>query len=206
MADVSSVKPDEVLYVITTDDNRLKLIGEELANDTGRAVLSNIYKGVETASELAERMNTTMSVIHYHLERLVQSGLVVVREIDKSSRGRDMKRYSASKLAVLLIPSPVVQERAQTMRQLKKLAFKGFLERILLTVLTFVSAAGLSFAFLTSRVSQTHLPPRGAEMSVFWFNLTASVLLGSVVSLWVWTYLGQHISRKSERKRARIPS
>jgi len=190
MTDVSSIKPDEVLYVLTTDDARLKLIGEELANETGRAVLSNIYKRVETAAKLAERLNTTIPVIHYHLERLVQSGLIMVSQVNKTSRGRDMKRYAPTKLALLLIPAPVVQEREQTILRLKKLAFKAFLERILLTTLAFVSATGVSFAFLNSWLRQLELFSEIQGLAQFrtFCILAASVLVGTFAAVSVWLY------------------
>ncbi len=41
-------RPQEHIEVISTEDERIKIIGEELANDTGRAIFGKtIPRGVE---------------------------------------------------------------------------------------------------------------------------------------------------------------
>ena len=37
-----TVKAEEYLEIISTEDERIKIIGEELANDTGRAIFGKI--------------------------------------------------------------------------------------------------------------------------------------------------------------------
>ncbi|MGC8558728.1 MAG: hypothetical protein ACP5NC_07050, partial [Nitrososphaeria archaeon] len=65
---------EEMFRVVYLDNPRhieeLKLIGEELDNDTGRAVFILIYNGTETISEIAEKLDISMQLAGYHVEKL----------------------------------------------------------------------------------------------------------------------------------------
>ncbi|MGQ9718426.1 MAG: ArsR family transcriptional regulator [Nitrososphaerales archaeon] len=120
--------PDDVLEVITTDDLRLKLIGEVLANDTSRGVLNAVLKGFDTASDISKMLDLPLPLVLHHLERLVDSGLLTVKEIDHSLKGRDMKRYSASKMAFLIIPSDVLEDKKGDHLQIEKIGHADVLQ------------------------------------------------------------------------------
>ena len=99
-----SVKAEEYLEVITTEDERIKIIGEELANDTGRAIFSKISQGIASSNDLAKALNVSLPLINWHINRLLSVGLVKVEKIERSSKNKEMKFYGAVKTALVIIP------------------------------------------------------------------------------------------------------
>lgn len=88
------------------DVQRLKLIAEELDNDTGREVFLAFYSGLETVSQVAEKLGLTIQLASYHVEKLVLAGLLrEKREPIFSVRGRAVKRYEPARAALLIVPS-----------------------------------------------------------------------------------------------------
>ena len=99
-----SVKAEEYLEIISTEDGRIKIIGEELANDTGRAIFGKISQGVASSNDLAKALNISLPLINWHINRLLSVGLVKVEKIELSSKNKQMKYYGPVKTALVIIP------------------------------------------------------------------------------------------------------
>jgi len=99
-----SVKAEEYLEIISTEDERIKIIGEELANDTGRAIFGKISQGMASPNDLAKALNISLPLINWHINRLLSVGLVKVEKIELSSKNKQMKYYGSVKTALVIIP------------------------------------------------------------------------------------------------------
>ena len=99
-----SVKAEEYLEIISTEDERIKIIGEELANDTGRAIFGKISQGIASSNDLAKALNISLPLINWHINRLLSVGLVKVEKTELSSKNKQMKYYGPVKTALVIIP------------------------------------------------------------------------------------------------------
>ena len=99
-----SVKAEEYLEIISTEDERIKIIGEELANDTGRAIFGKISQGIASSNDLAKALNISLPLINWHINRLLSVGLVKIEKIELSSKNKQMKYYGPVKTALVIIP------------------------------------------------------------------------------------------------------
>jgi len=99
-----TVKAEEHLEIISTEDERIKIIGEELANDTGRAIFGKISQGVASPNDLAKALNISLPLINWHINRLLSVGLVKVEKTELSSKNKQMKYYGPVKTALVIIP------------------------------------------------------------------------------------------------------
>ncbi|MDE1764615.1 MAG: helix-turn-helix transcriptional regulator, partial [Thaumarchaeota archaeon] len=99
-----SVKPEEYIEVISTDDERIKIIGEELANDTGRAIFGKISQGVTSSNELAKTLEISLPLVNWHINRLLSVGLIKVDKVEMSQKNKQMKYYGPVKTALVMIP------------------------------------------------------------------------------------------------------
>src|SRR6185437_11542973 len=90
--------------VISTEDERIKIIGEELANDTGRAIFGKISQGVSSTNELAKSLNISLPLVNWHINRLLGVGLIKVEKIELSSKNKQMKYYGPVKTAFVIVP------------------------------------------------------------------------------------------------------
>jgi DNA-binding transcriptional ArsR family regulator len=99
-----SVKAEEYLEIISTEDERIKIIGEELANDTGRAIFGKVSQGIASPNDLAKALDISLPLINWHINRLLSVGLVKVEKIELSSKNKEMKYYGPVKTALVIIP------------------------------------------------------------------------------------------------------
>ena len=99
-----AVKAEEYLEIISTEDERIKIIGEELANDTGRAIFGKVSQGIVSPNDLAKALNISLPLINWHINRLLSVGLVKVEKIELSSKNKQMKYYGPVKTALVIIP------------------------------------------------------------------------------------------------------
>ncbi|MEW6604686.1 MAG: winged helix-turn-helix domain-containing protein, partial [Thermoproteota archaeon] len=95
----SFAKAEDNVDILTTDDSRIKLIGEAFANDTSRKILIQIFQGVNAAGEIASKLDISLPLTIYHLKRLEQSGLIKVGDVSVSSKQQKINRYVPMKLA-----------------------------------------------------------------------------------------------------------
>ena len=99
-----TIKAEEYLEIISTEDERIKIIGEELANDTGRAIFGKVSQGIVSPNDLAKALNISLPLINWHINRLLSVGLVKVEKIELSSKNKQMKYYGPVKTALVIIP------------------------------------------------------------------------------------------------------
>ena len=99
-----SVKAEEYIEIISTEDERIKIIGEELANDTGRAIFGKISQGMASTNDLAKALNTSLPLVNWHINRLLSVGLIKVEKVGLSSKNKQMKYYGPVKTALVIVP------------------------------------------------------------------------------------------------------
>src|SRR5438309_7695950 len=99
-----TVKAEEYLEIISTEDERIKIIGEELANDTGRAIFGKISQGVASTNDLAKALNISLPLVNWHINRLLSVGLIKVEKVEMSSKNKKMKYYGPVKTALVIVP------------------------------------------------------------------------------------------------------
>lgn len=99
-----SITPEEYIEVISTEDQRIKIIGEELANDTGRAIFAKISQGVTSSNELAKALDISLPLVNWHVNRLLGVGLIKVEKVELSQKNKEMKYYAPVKTALVIIP------------------------------------------------------------------------------------------------------
>ena len=104
------VKAQEHIEVISTEDERIKVIGEELANDTGRAIFGKISQGVASTNDLAKSLNISLPLVNWHINRLLGVGLIKIEKIELSSKNKQMKYYGPVKTAFVIVPPGIPSE------------------------------------------------------------------------------------------------
>ncbi|WP_436930698.1 ArsR/SmtB family transcription factor [Halosimplex halobium] len=65
-----------------------------LAPELARSILSELYREPSTQSELADRVDTSIQNVSYHLDSLVEAGLVTVVDRWYSEKGTEMDVYA----------------------------------------------------------------------------------------------------------------
>ena len=134
-----TIKAEEYLEIISTEDERIKIIGEELANDTGRAIFGKISQGIASPNDLAKALNISLPLINWHINRLLSVGLVKIEKIELSSKNKEMKYYGPVKTALVIIPPE--NSSGNSMSQPKKETVLLKLRQYLASIAAFVVGA-----------------------------------------------------------------
>jgi DNA-binding transcriptional ArsR family regulator len=101
---------DDVV-VIQPGDERAQKIARAMASQTANAVIQAFGSGPLTSSQVARQMKIPIATASYHIENLLDVGLLEVMETRWSEKGREVKVYGLTN-QVLIIASPVSDLRS----------------------------------------------------------------------------------------------
>ncbi|MFC6989819.1 ArsR/SmtB family transcription factor [Haloplanus sp. GCM10025708] len=82
------------LSVVDLRDDESTALLESLSCETARSILAALEAGPATASDLTDRVDTTLQNARYHLENLREAGVVADVGTWYSSKGREMNVYA----------------------------------------------------------------------------------------------------------------
>lgn len=95
----------ERVGIYGTEDEKLRALGEILITDVSRNILKLLFENTLTANEIAIKTEYSLQLVRYHLKKMQDVGLVEISKIGKNTKAHDMKYYSATKFAIVILPS-----------------------------------------------------------------------------------------------------
>jgi DNA-binding transcriptional ArsR family regulator len=94
----------EEVIVLEPGDERAQKIGKAIASPTANEVLHILAGGPKTASDLTETLNIPMGTLKYHIENLLEAGLIEITETRYSVKGREVKVYALRDQLLIVAP------------------------------------------------------------------------------------------------------
>ncbi len=135
----------EKVEIISTDDIKIKSIGQLLSSETGRNIMKLLFDNVLSANQISQKTGMSLPLVIYHLKKMQEMGIVKITNVGKNIKTQDMKFYTSSKFAIVILPSGVT-ERAKTSKSLAN-SFK--------TIYRFAAIAVAAVAtWFVSRINQ----------------------------------------------------
>jgi predicted ArsR family transcriptional regulator len=177
-----SAKTDNAFSILPAEDEKIKLIGTLLGNDSSRAILRMLLQGDMTANNISQKTGMLVSLVIHHLQNMQHAGLVKVSKIVKDSSGHDMKYYSPTRLAAIIFSSNA-SNKAKSSK-----SFIRSLNRIYR--FTSIGLAGVASFLITQNTSmnQTHGDALGNAEPV------SSLLMLIPVSVVIAGLIIEHVS------------
>ncbi len=80
--------------VVDLDSEDADVLLDALSSETARSVLSALYDEPLAPPAVAERVDTSLQNVHYHLDNLEEAGAIEVIDTDYSEKGREMNVYA----------------------------------------------------------------------------------------------------------------
>jgi DNA-binding transcriptional ArsR family regulator len=102
--------PKDLVLIYSTEDERIREIGKLLASDTSRKILKMLFSETLTTKQIAQRMGLDIPLAKHHINRMLDLGIIKVEKITKSIKDREVKCYTASHLAVVILSPPVADK------------------------------------------------------------------------------------------------
>ena len=91
--------------ILSTEDQKMKAIGEILSSDSSRAILKILFNDSLTANQISQKIEISLPLVIYHLKKMQESGIVKITSVGKNTKSHDMKFYTVDKLAIIILPS-----------------------------------------------------------------------------------------------------
>ncbi|AHG03387.1 regulatory protein ArsR [Halobacterium sp. DL1] len=123
----SSVERGEGSNVVGIRDDAADEVFEALSSRTAREILAALYEEPDTASSVAETIDTSLQNASYHIEKLVDADLVEVADTWYSEQGREMKVYAPATESLVVFASDEASEPSLKDRLLRILGAVGVL-------------------------------------------------------------------------------
>ncbi len=152
--------------ILSTEDLKLKSIGEILSSDSSRAILKILFNDSLTANQISQKTEISLPLVIYHLKKMQESGVVKITSVGKNTKSHDMKFYTVDKLAIVILPAKMSEPAKKS-----KSLFNSFTRIHRLATLGGVSIA----AWFSSQIIQMRtddgmsatspLPPDAPEMA-----------------------------------------
>ncbi len=89
-----SASSDPDPRVIGLDSEEADDLLDVMSSETARQLLSSMHDSPATPSELADRVDTSIQNVQYHLENLEDAGVIEVADNVYSEKGREMSVYA----------------------------------------------------------------------------------------------------------------
>ena len=130
------------------DEQDTDTVFETLSSAMARNLLVAINDEPGTPSELADRLDSSIQTISYHLEALLEAELIRVADTRYSEKGREMKIYAPGENPVVLVVG--TEERTQGIRSLLKRFLGAIGALALLSIIIQIYVEGFPFTALTA--------------------------------------------------------
>lgn len=149
-----SVGISDRVEILSTEDQKIKAIGEILSSDSSREILKILFNDSLTANQIAQKTEISLPLVIYHLKKMQESGVVKITSVGKNTKSHDMKFYTVDKLAIIILPSKMSEPAKQS-----KSLFNSFTRIHRLATLGGVSIA----AWFSSQMIQKAVEPKMIE-------------------------------------------
>ncbi|MFB6281624.1 MAG: ArsR/SmtB family transcription factor [Haloferacaceae archaeon] len=97
-------EPDRETLVLPIGASETADLCSALTSDTARTIVTVLTDEPMTASDVADRADTSLQNARYHLERLRDAGLVGVVDTWYSVKGNEMDVYASVHDRIVLVP------------------------------------------------------------------------------------------------------
>lgn len=95
--------PEEKLLVLQLSEDSRK-IARILSNETSIRILKLLDRKSMSAADIADELEMRLNTLKYNLDSLLEAGLIRVRQIKWSRKGREIKMYEAVEKVIILLP------------------------------------------------------------------------------------------------------
>jgi DNA-binding transcriptional ArsR family regulator len=94
---------DNVVF-LEPGDERAQKIAKAMGSQTASDILQILGEGPRSLTDITERLNIPMNTAKYHVENLLDAGLIAVEKTKYSIKGREVKIYTLTNQLLVVAP------------------------------------------------------------------------------------------------------
>ena len=116
---------DDVFHIEKLHSEKAKHLASEISNETARRILKELYKNPASITDLSTKLDIPASTVQYHINKLMELGVIKIAQKRLGKRMRDVKMYVYDKESIVFLSSMEKHEfehllRTFVLRRLKK--------------------------------------------------------------------------------------
>jgi len=97
----------EQVLVLEPGDERAQKIARAMGSPTATEILQILSEGPKSMTDLSERLSLPLNTAKYHVENLLEAGIISVADTRYSVKGREVKYYSLTDQLLIVAPKRV---------------------------------------------------------------------------------------------------
>ncbi|MFC4540687.1 ArsR/SmtB family transcription factor [Halosolutus amylolyticus] len=117
----ASVQRTDDPVVLCLDDDATREVFAALSSETAYEMFQLLTEEPATPATVADRLDTSIQNVHYHLENLAEADLIEVADTCYSEKGREMNVFVVSEDPTLVVLGPS-DDRVHLKRAFKSLS------------------------------------------------------------------------------------
>lgn len=102
--------------IYALDDDRVRLFGQEIANDLGRKIIASLREFPKSPNDIARELNLPLTTVIFHIDKLLDAGVIEAVGRMAGKRGRKTL-YTLASPAFLILPV-TKEERGSYLKEL----------------------------------------------------------------------------------------
>ena len=96
---------DKIRVVSSDDDQKIKTVGEVLANESSRMIMKILAGNKEmTINEISQEIELSIPLVSHHIKKMQDAGMVKISKVGTSVKGHKMNYYCATNQSILITP------------------------------------------------------------------------------------------------------
>ena len=92
------------VIILEPGDEKAQKIAKAIASRTAGDILQLLKDGNQASTQISEALRIPITTVQYHLENLVDAGIISVVERRWSQKGREMKVYGLREQMLIVVP------------------------------------------------------------------------------------------------------
>jgi DNA-binding transcriptional ArsR family regulator len=128
--------------LVDLNEAKTKKLAETITSDTSRKILNYLTEKDDSEANISKELGVAISTVHYHLQKLLEAGLVIVEEFHYSKKGREVNHYKLANKYIIIAPRNVVGLR-QKLRGILPVAIAALGIGV---VIKFIGSMGSSYS------------------------------------------------------------
>ena len=131
----------EQVIVLEPGGEKAQKIAKAMASQTACDILRFIGEGQKTSTEISEHLSLPMNTAKYHIENLLDAGLINVSATKYSVEGREVKVYSLTNQLLIVAPRQL-NIRTMLLKYTSLFGIVAFVTLVLAILSPFIGISG----------------------------------------------------------------
>ncbi len=153
--------------IFTLDDDRVRLFGQEIANELGRKIITSLREYPKSPNDLAKELNQPLTTVVFHVDKLLEAGVIRAVGTMAGRRGRKTL-YTLSSSAFLVVPT-TREERESYLKSVMGRALPTreiLVKSLLISVLVAIFMVGMPWYLMGPRPAAIPTEERTTTVAV----------------------------------------